>query len=138
MAVLAGVGTIRIGNLDHQIHQLRTSSGGLANALVDPSARHLTLTTTAAGQPIGQLIILPSGASWLVGSELPALVTARTYQLWSIVGGRAVSVSLLGAHPVTVSFRVDPAAPPQAYLITIEPAGGVVAPTSSPVAKATA
>jgi hypothetical protein len=138
VAVLVAVGTVRIGNLDHRVHQLRTASGGLTDALVDPSARHLTLTTTAAGQPIGQLILLPSGASWLVGSELPVLVTAHTYQLWSIVGGRAVSVSLLGAHPVTVAFRVDPAAPPQAYLITIEPAGGVVAPTSSPVAKATA
>jgi hypothetical protein len=138
VAVLVGIGTVRIGNLDHQVHQLRTASRGLADALVDPSARHLTLTTTAAGQPIGQLIILPSGASWLVGSELPVLVAAHTYQLWSIVGGRAVSVSLLGAHPVTVAFRVDPAAPAQAYLITIEPAGGVVAPTSSPVAKATA
>jgi anti-sigma factor RsiW len=138
VAVLVGVGTVRIGNLDHQVHQLRTANGGVAGALVDPSARHLTLTTTAAGQPIAQLIILPSGASWLVGSELPVLVPARTYQLWSIVGGRAVSVSLLGAHPVTVAFRVDPAAPPQAYLVTIEPAGGVVAPTSPPVAKATA
>jgi anti-sigma factor RsiW len=139
VAVLVGVGTARIGNLDHQVQQLRTARGGLADALVDPSARHLTLTTTAAGQPIGQLIILPSGASWLVGSELPVLVPAHTYQLWSIVGGRAVSVSLLGAHPDTVAFRVDPTAPPQAYLITIEPAGGgVVAPTSSPVAKATA
>jgi anti-sigma factor RsiW len=138
VAVLVGVGTVRITNLDHQVHQLRTANGGLAAALVDPSARHLTLTTTAAGQPIGQLIILPSGSSYLVGSELPALVSARTYQLWSTVDGRAVSVSLLGAHPVTVAFRVDPAAPPQAYLITIEPAGGVVAPTTSPVAKATA
>lgn len=139
VAVLVGVGTARIGNLDHQVHQLRTANGGLAEALVDPSARHLTLTTTtAAAQPVGQLIILPSGASWLVGSELPVLVSAHTYQLWSMVGGRAVSVSLLGAHPGTVAFRVDPAAPPQAYLVTIEPAGGVVAPTSSPIAKATA
>jgi Anti-sigma-K factor rskA, C-terminal/Putative zinc-finger len=138
IVVLVVVGTARIGSLNHQVHQLRAANGGLAEALVDPAARHLTLTTTAAGQPIGQLIILPSGASYLVGSRLPALVSARTYQLWSMVNGRAVSVSLLGAHPVTVAFRVDPAAPPQAYLITIEPAGGVVAPTTSPVAKATA
>ena len=49
VAVLVGLGTVRIGNLDHQVHQLRTASGGLANALVDPAARHLTLATTAAG-----------------------------------------------------------------------------------------
>jgi hypothetical protein len=138
VVALVGVGTARIGDLNHQVHQLRTANGDLGAALVDPSARHLTLTTTAAGQPVGQLIIRPSGASYLVGSELPALVSAHTYQLWSIVDGRAVSVSVLGAHPVTVAFRVDPAALPQAYLITIEKAGGVVAPTTSPVAKATA
>jgi hypothetical protein len=142
VVVLLAVGTVRIANLDHQVHQLTTASrqgnAGLANALVDPEARHMTLTTTAAGRPIGQLIVLPSGESYLVGSSLPALASTRTYQLWSMAHGGAVSISLLGAHPSTVAFRVDPGSPPQAYLITIEPAGGVVSPTTSPIAQATA
>jgi hypothetical protein len=136
LLVLVGVGTARISHLNHQVHQLQVANGGAAAAVINPSARHLTLTTTATGESIGELVVLPSGESYLVWSALPALVPARTYQLWSMVDDRFVSVSLLGAHPTTVPFRVDPAAQPQAFLITVEPAGGVVAPTSSPVAEA--
>jgi len=142
VVVLLGVGTVRIANLDRQVHRLTTAvgqgNGALGTALVDPSARHVTLTAATTGRPVGQLVVLPSGESYLVGSTLPALAQTRTYQLWSMVGGRAVSVSLLGAHPSTVAFRTDPNVPPQAYLVTVEPAGGVVAPTSSPVAMAPA
>jgi hypothetical protein len=136
LLVLVGVGTARISHLNHQVHQLQAANGGAAAAVINPSARHLTLTTTATGQSIGELVVLPSGESYLVWSALPALVPARTYQLWSMIDNRFVSVSLLGAHPTTVPFRVDPAAQPQAFLITVEPAGGVVAPTSSPIAHA--
>lgn len=60
-----------------------------------------------------------------------------TYQLWSLVDGRAISVELLGDHPATVASTVDPAVAMSAYLLTIEPAGGVVvAPTSAPIGKA--
>jgi anti-sigma-K factor RskA len=61
----------------------------------------------------------------------------RTYQLWSIDDGRAISVGLLGEHPSSVAFTVDPSVAATAYLVTVEPAGGVVAPTSAPVAQAT-
>jgi hypothetical protein len=132
---LVAVGTARIVHLNHQVHQLQTANTAAA-AAINPSALHLTLASTATGRQIGGLAVLKSGESYLVWSALPTLVSAHTYQLWSMIDGRFVSVSLLGAHPTTVAFRVDPAALPQAFLITVEPAGGVVAPTSSPVAKA--
>jgi hypothetical protein len=137
LLVLVGVGTVRINDLNHQVHQLKIANGGVAAALLNPSAHHLTLATTATGQTIGELVVLPTGESYLVWSALPNVGSVHTYQLWSMLNGRFVSVSLLGDHPATVAFRVDPAPTPQAFLITVEPAGGVVAPTSSPVAKAT-
>lgn len=143
LAVVVGVQSARVNQLNHRVDQLsaaaRQTGGfqGLAEALVDPAARHYTLTsTTRTGQPLGQLIVLPSGASYLVGSRFPQLASDRTYQLWSMVGGRPVSVGLLGAHPGTVAFTVDPTVANAAYLVTVEPAGGVVAPTSAPVAQA--
>lgn len=143
LAVVIGIQAQRVDTLSHKVDQLsaaaRQTGGfqGLAAALVDPSAHHFTLTSlTTADRTVGQLVILPSGTSYLVGASLPALRPGRTYQLWSLVGGQAVSVGLLGGHPSTVAFSVDPSVPASAYLVTVEPAGGVVAPTSAPVAKA--
>jgi hypothetical protein len=145
-AVIAiGFQTARLQHLERQIRQLNAAvnqSGplaGLGAALVDPRAQHLTLTAASAGrQPVGQLIILPSGASYLVGARLPALPADRIYQLWSDISGRAISVAILGAHPTTVAFNIDPVAPTDAYLVTVEPSGGVVTPTSPPMARAEA
>lgn len=141
--VLVGIQTVRVDQLNHRVNQLsaaaRQSGGfqGLAAALLDPSARRMALTSTApSATSVGDLVILPSGSAYLVGSTLPALAPGKTYQLWSIVGGRAVSVGLLGAHPRTAAFTVDPSVAARTYLVTIEPAGGVVAPTTAPVARA--
>ena len=142
LAVVVGLQTARVDQLNQRVDELtsaaRQSGGfhGLAAALVDPSARHYTLTSIATRQPVGQLIVLASGASYLVGSRFPQLTPDRTYQLWSMVRGRAVSVGLLGARPGTVAFTIDPSVLTAAYLVTVEPAGGVVAPTGAPVAQA--
>ena len=143
--VLVGIQTVRVDQLNHRVNQLsaaaRQSGGfqGLAAALLDPSARRMALTSTApGGTSLGDLVILPSGTAYLVGSTLPALGAGQTYQLWSIVGGRAVSVGLLGTHPKTVAFTVDASVAAPTFLVTIEPAGGVVAPTTDPVARAAA
>lgn len=143
VAAVIGIQTSRVDQLNRQVNQLTVAAQqaggfrGMAAALVDPSARHYTLdSTSSAGQPLGQLLVLPSGASYVVGSRLPPLSPASTYQLWSLIDGRAVSVGLLGDHPATVAFAIDPTVTTNAYLITVEPAGGVVTPTTAPVAKA--
>ena len=142
-AVAIGVQTVRVDNLDRHVAQLsaaaRQSGGfqGAAAAMVDPSARHLILTATRPGaKAVGELVILPSGSAYLIASALAAVPADRTYQLWAVIAGRAVSVGVLGDHPGAVAFSVDPAVTPAAYLVTVEPAGGVVAPTSSPIAQA--
>jgi hypothetical protein len=142
-AVVIGVGVIQVDHLDHRVSQLtaaaRQSGGfqGLAAALVDPSTRHLILTSTRPGtKPLGELVIVPSGNAYLVGSGMAALPPTSTYQLWAVIQGRAISVGVLGTHPGVVAFSVDPGVAAAAYLVTIEPAGGVVSPTSSPIAQA--
>jgi hypothetical protein len=140
--VLIGTKTARLDELNRRVNQLsaaaRQSGGfqGPAAALVDPTARHLVLTSTGrSAAPVGQLVILPSGSAYMLSSDMPALPANSTYQLWSVVRGRAISVALLGPHPVTVAFSVDPGVTATAYLVTVEPAGGVVAPTAPPVAR---
>jgi anti-sigma-K factor RskA len=46
-------------------------------------------------------------------------------------------MGVLGNRPTTVPVTVDPAAPAQAYAITVEPAGGVTVATQAPVAEGT-
>jgi anti-sigma-K factor RskA len=142
-AVVIGAGTAQIAHLDHRVSQLtaaaRQSGGfqGAAAALVDPSARHLVLTATRpAAKPLGELVILPSGSAYLIAADMAPLADTSTYQLWAVIDGRAISVGVLGARPAAVAFSVDPAAAAAAYLLTVEPAGGVVAPTTSPIAQA--
>jgi hypothetical protein len=142
-ALVIGAGSVQIDHLDHRVSQLtaaaRQSGGfqGAAAALVDPTARHLVLTSTRpAAKRLGVLVILPSGSAYLIASGLAPLPAASTYQLWAVIGGRAISVGVLGARPAAVAFSVDPAVAAAAYLVTVEPAGGVVAPTSSPIAQA--
>jgi anti-sigma factor RsiW len=141
LAVVVGVQTARIANLNSRLDHLSTAArqaGGFqgpAAALIDPAARDYTLTAVG-GHPVGQLIVLPSGSGYLVGSRLAPLDSNLTYQLWTKVAGRAVSVGLLGSRPATVAFTVDPSAHTTVYMVTVEPAGGAVAPTTPVVAKA--
>lgn len=142
-AALIGVQTVRVDHLDRRVNQLSAAaeqSGGfqgVAAALVDPSAKHVALTSTRpGGGRLGELVILPSGAAYLIAANIAALPEAETYQLWSVVAGRAISVGVLGARPATVAFSIDRAVSATAFLVTVEPAGGVVAPTSAPLAHA--
>lgn len=140
-AVIALLG-VRVAHLDHQMGQLsaaaRASGGfqGAAAALTNPDARRLALTSTASTEQLGELVILPSGSAYLLDGRLPALPPTKTYQLWSVKGGTAISVGLLGDHPTTVGFTLGPQLQATDLLVTVEPAGGVVAPTSPPVAQA--
>ncbi len=65
-----------------------------------------------------------------------ALPDGQTYQLWAIVGAgdaqHAISAGVLGSNPSATAFPVSGA--PQAFVITVEQAPGVVRSTQSPVA----
>jgi anti-sigma-K factor RskA len=142
-AVIIASGTIQIAHLEHRVSQLTAAAGqsggfqGAAAALIDPSARRLLLTSTRPEtKPLGELVILPSGSAYLIASGMAPLPATSTYQLWAVIDGRAISVGVLGAYLGDVAFSVDPAVPAAAYLLTVEPAGGVVTPTASPIAQA--
>jgi anti-sigma-K factor RskA len=66
-------------------------------------------------------------------SNLPQAPAGRTYQLWVVTAEAPISAGLLepdAAGRVTAVVMTDPAiAPPVAMAVTLEPAGGVPAPT---------
>ncbi len=65
---------------------------------------------------------------------MPGLPPNETYQLWGRLGGAMISIGVLGNHPTDVALTIDPTARFEEFAVTVEPAGGVVTPTASPVA----
>jgi anti-sigma-K factor RskA len=91
-----------------------------------------------AGQPVAPQA--SARAFWsrsrgmvFTASNLPPLPAGRTYQLWVVTGEGPTSAGLLtpdAAGNVNETFNTSPTIPPPvAIAVTIEPAGGVPAPT---------
>jgi hypothetical protein len=124
----------RVGKLDAVV-----ASHGMSQvvqaALLNPHATHVDLTSAVdRGASLGQIIVLPSGTAFMINSDMPGLPDGETYQLWGRNGATMISISLLGNQPKDVALTIDPTAHFGGFAVTVEPAGGVVKPTTSPVA----
>ncbi|MGH9047776.1 MAG: anti-sigma factor domain-containing protein [Acidimicrobiales bacterium] len=123
------VGTLNALNSSASLNQLARS------ALNSPGAETIALeSANASGGTDAQVVVLPSGAAYLMNSALPRLPASETYQLWGRAGKHLISLGVLGDAPKTVAFTVKSASTYQAYVITAEHAGGVVKSTHAPVA----
>ena len=111
-------------------------------AATQAGAERFSLASTTASGDIttpATVALTASGTGFVMndaGDGLPALPKDRTYQLWGEVGGRTVSLGLLGPDPTIVPFSVAGSATPVAYAITDEVSGGVVHSVHAPVAMA--
>lgn len=104
-------------------------------ALLLPSTKRVVLVAgTGATSQQAELVVARSGPSFFVNDRLATLPASKTYQLWAVAGGKAVSLGLLGHAPKLVAFTVNAVRPPTTFAVTVERAQGAVAPTSSPVA----
>jgi hypothetical protein len=128
----------RVGTLN-AMYQHQTIARAEKAALLLPSTKRVLLVT-APGAPVPQaeLVVVRSGLSFFQNRNLAPLPRTKTYQLWAVAGGKAVSLGLLGPQPSVVPIVVNAARPPTVFAVTIERAQGVVAPTSSPVAASAA
>jgi anti-sigma factor RsiW len=114
-------------HLQHRVNALRSAvgRGGLeqaaAAAVLNPDHTLAHLTSTD-GRLSAEVVAVPGGQAYLLDTNLPAITADRTYQLWGLTDGRAVSLGLLGAHPEVVAFRVEPAT--TTLMVTAEPQGG--------------
>jgi anti-sigma-K factor RskA len=106
--------------------------------LTDPATRIVAL----AGQPPSpgaraRVLWHEQAGGILVAAGLPALPPGKAYQLWALVGRRppvpagAFGVDARGAASLRVAPLVD-RGPVQGFAVTLEPAGGLPAP-SGPV-----
>ncbi|MGP0031053.1 MAG: anti-sigma factor domain-containing protein [Acidimicrobiales bacterium] len=132
---------VSLVHADDQVSQLRNTTGGAApsgvvSALEAPG--HKVVDLEGAGHHmVAQFVVVPDGRGYLVSSSLPPLSDQHTYQLWGIVGGRPISLGLLGQSPDQAAFTLAGTEGASRLAITVEPAGGAVVPARSLVAQGT-
>jgi len=146
VALTAGVITQsqRIGDLNSRLadqnRQISTLSAALVAdplqqavtaALADPGAQVANLTADGSGETM-QIVVLPDGTGYVFHTNLEALPTDATYQLWAVVDDKVISAGVLGNRPAVVPFHIDPAGL-QGLVITQEVAGGVPQSEADPV-----
>jgi anti-sigma factor RsiW len=98
-------------------------------ALLDDATVRVQLASPTGGDARATLAITDDGQGFLMAPDLDPLGRDQTYQLWAITDDAVVSAGVLGADPGTRAFAAGDA---QAYAITIERAGGVVASEQDP------
>jgi len=102
-------------------------------ALVDPTSSRTTLRPPgAAAGPEATAVVTADGTGFILADDLPALADDRTYQLWGIANGQAISLGVLGADFDVAAFQVDDTTEFGAFAITEETAGGVIASQNDP------
>ena len=142
-----------VQRLQSTIADLRTSATELLNVRAEFGREHtarqraatilsapdVTYTALAGVMPAGaahaRVYVSPTRGMLMAAEDLPALPSGRVYQLWSIVAGQPVSG---GVFELDASGRAQvladaPPGPAAAFAVTIEPTGGVPAPTGDKV-----
>lgn len=140
-ALVASTGLLGLKVLeqDRQLEALASARGGTplrqeaALALLDERSRRLQLRS-AQGDAAAVAAIRPDGTGFLVRDNLRVLPPERTYQLWMLVQGRAISAGVLGRDPGITAFKVPPRI--EGLAITVERAGGVPTTRNTPVVAA--
>jgi anti-sigma-K factor RskA len=114
-------------------------SQGVIDLLRDPAARVVALRGSSSSEAWGRLVWHETNGGYLLVANVPPPPPDKVYELWTISGGQprpagvfTVDASGRATHPVAPTR-----APVDVFAVTLEPAGGVPAPTG-PIVLASA
>ncbi|MEX2279149.1 MAG: anti-sigma factor [Acidimicrobiia bacterium] len=110
----------RLGAVEQAITAGDWSEAALIAAST-PGARSVELT----GEADAVITLLPDGTGFVTASDLDALPSGRSYQLWIVQRGEVVSAGLLRREAIGSVFRFDPATL-EGLVVTEEESAGVV------------
>ena len=146
-AVVVAVGLgVQVHHLDNQVSALSgrpSLTTAERVALASPTTKKVVLNprpggTTGVGGHGGTgavtVVLTSSGTGFVEAGGLAGLPRYRTYQLWGVIGGKTISLGLLGSDPGVVPFSAAGGAV-TVFAITDESAGGVVTSTNQPVVE---
>jgi hypothetical protein len=130
----------RIGQLAREQAQLREELArqeSLVTIFEDPATQVVALSGLApAPEAKARILWHATAGGLLVAQGLPPAPAGQAYELWAIAGaGAPVPAGVFAVDAKGVgSLRVAPlrsGGPPDTFAVTLEPAGGVTAPTGS-------
>jgi anti-sigma-K factor RskA len=140
LAIVAGVLSSKVSNLNHQVSALSAAvlDGGVkaqvAAAKLQPDHSTINLTSTDSSDHwSAQVVAVPDGRAFLVPGKMPVIPIDKTFQAWALVGDRYVSLGVLGRAPGDVAMQLQPGM--SAVLVDIEPVGGSPQPTAAPLVR---
>lgn len=119
-------------SLDRDLAAERDAAASREAALAiaaDPAAARHTLT----GDARGTVVVAPDGRAALLVSSLPAAPHGHTYEAWVIEGDTPRPAGLFGGGETVAVALERPVPAGAAVAVTVEPEGGVDAPTGTPV-----
>ena len=121
-------------NTRHQLQQTQQGNRAVAAVLAAPDARIETSSTTVGGT-VTAVIAPHAREAVITTADMPTPTGARVYQLWVISASGARSAGLLTGSSTGVTSPVLAAdvQPGDRLGITVEPAGGTTAPTTTPI-----
>jgi anti-sigma factor RsiW len=126
VAVATAAAAVALGVWAASLHHSLSHEQAAVRVLGNPHARHVAV----AGVP-GSLVVAPSGRAALA-VDLPAPPAGKTYEAWVIDDG-VHRDRLFNGAPTLLERRVHPGV---TVKVTLEPDGGVDAPTTVPLLSA--
>jgi anti-sigma-K factor RskA len=129
-AVALGIWASSLSNSVNRERAARAADAGAVAILADPASRRVSLDTGD-----GVVAVDRAGQGVLVVNRLPAAPSGKKYEAWVIPpGGKAKAAGLFrGGDPTTIIRLQHPVSRGSTVAATVERAGGVDAPTQSPV-----
>ena len=125
---------------DTELRDRLAASQGVIDLLRDPATRVVALRGSGStAEASARLVWHEANGGYLLVANAPSTPAGKVYELWTIAGGKP---SPAGVFTVDASGRAThPVAPTRApvdvFAVTVEPAGGVPAPTG-PIVLASA
>ncbi len=133
--VIAVVLGVLLGISRHQLGTETAQQRAIAAVLSAPGARLVMKPTSLGGE--ATIVVAAKLHKFIFTSTgLPALASARVYQLWVLgPGGSATSAGLLSmaANGQTTPVLASGLAAGDQVGVTVEPAGGTAKPTTTPI-----
>lgn len=135
-AAVAAVAALALGwwatSLSSELDELRGQAGSERRAIAvlsDPASRAVPLSGAD-----GRLVVSTTGNAALVLSGLDHAPAGKTYEIWVIEAGTPKPAGLFEGAPTRTVLPLTRPVPEDAVVaVTLEPAGGVDAPTGTPL-----
>lgn len=134
LALVVGLGGWGV-NLVNQQHQQQVAADQVNQLLTAADAK--IYSTELNGAPVSYVVSKQRNQALFLGNDLRNPGSDKTYQLWTLRGKDATSQGLTGGGETVIHWFDASIGDAEGMAVTIEPSGGSLTPTTTPLAVVT-